>query len=373
MQNKMIIVKYHDSIVGRLALTPDNLMAFEYDAAWLENGFSISPFKLPLEKKVFIANRDPFDGVFGVFNDSLPDNWGKLLVNRELQRRGIAPNSISVLDRLAIVGKNGPGALEFEPSEEMISEYKDSDLDTIATEINKIIDNTNIITEDSVTEELFRIGGSSGGTRPKIFRKFEDGDWIIKFRAAVDPADIGKREFEIMELAQKAGLEVPEHKLFNNRYFGVKRFDRKPNGEKVFMISASGLLDADHNQPVLDYTDLLSLTAKLTRNMAEVEKMFRLMVFNMWINNTDDHAKNFAFLYDGRDWKLAPAFDLTQTIGTWEHATSVNHKGRDITGADTISVAHQVGMTDKQAGDIMLEVENTIRQWDERHGTKTER
>nr|MBQ0091318.1 type II toxin-antitoxin system HipA family toxin [Candidatus Enterousia merdequi] len=362
MQNKMLIVKYHNSVVGRLALTPENLMAFEYDTAWLQNGFSISPFKLPLEKRVFIANKEPFDGVFGIFNDCLPDNWGKLLVNRELQRLGIAPNSISVLDRLAIVGKNGPGALEFEPAEEMISEYKESDLDIIANEITKIIDDSSVVTSDSITEELFRIGGSSGGTRPKIFRKFEDGDWIIKFRASVDPTDIGKQEFNIMELAQKAGLDVPDHKLFNNKYFGVKRFDRKPNGEKVFMISASGLLDADYNQPVLDYSNLLSLTAKLTRNMEEVEKIFRLMVFNILINNTDDHAKNFAFLYDGKNWKLSPAFDLTKTIGVWEHATSVNHKGKDITGADMLHLAYQVGMTDKQAGDIMLEVENTVRQ-----------
>ena len=102
MQNKMIIVKYHDSIVGRLALTPDNLMAFEYDAEWLSNGFSISPFKLPLEKRVFIASREPFDGVFGVFNDCLPDNWGKLLVNRELQRRGIAPRYENRISRIIV-------------------------------------------------------------------------------------------------------------------------------------------------------------------------------------------------------------------------------------------------------------------------------
>ena len=361
MQNKILVVKYHDSVVGRLALTQDNLMAFEYDAEWLENGFSISPFKLPLEKRVFIASREPFDGVFGIFNDCLPDNWGKLLVNRELQRRGIAPNSLSILDRLAIVGKNGPGALEFEPAEEIPTEYQNSNLEIIADEINKIIDDANVITEDSVTEELFRIGGSSGGTRPKIFRKFDGGDWIIKFRAATDPADIGKREFDIMELAKRAGLEVSEHKLFNDKYFGVKRFDRKQNGKKVFMTSASGLLDADHNQPVLDYSDLLSLTAKLTRNMVEIEKMFRLMVFNVLINNTDDHAKNFAFLYDGENWKLAPAFDLTQTIGCWEHATSVNHKGIDITGADMIHLGHQVGMTDKEIGKIMIEVKDALR------------
>lgn len=356
MQNKILTVKYHGDVVGRLALTPDNLMAFEYDTDWLKNGFSISPFKLPLEKRVFIAKRDPFNGNFGVFNDSLPDTWGELLVNRELQRRGIAPNSISILDRLSIVGKNGPGALEYEPAEEMISEYKDSDLDKIAEQIGKIIDDRTVITDDQITEELFRVGGSSGGTRPKIFRKFNGIDWIIKFRASVDPMDIGKREFDIMEKAVRAGLDVPAHRLFNDKYFGVERFDRKPNGDKVFTISASGLLDADHNQPVLDYTDLLSLTAKLTRNMVEVEKMFRLMCFNVLINNTDDHAKNFAFLYDDTGWHLAPAFDLTEMPGVWEHATSVNHKGANITNTDMLTVARKVGIAEKRAGEIMLEV-----------------
>ena len=357
MQNKMLVVKYHGMVVGRLALTPDNLMAFEYDAGWLQNGFSISPFKLPLEKRVFIAKRNPFDGVFGVFNDSLPDAWGQLLVNRELQRRGIAPNSISVLDRLAIVGKNGPGALEYEPAEEISAEVADIDLDVIAGQINNIINAGN--TDDEITEKLFRMGGSSGGTRPKIFKKIDDEDWIIKFKANVDPDDIGKQEFNIMNLAQKAGLDVPAHKLFNDKYFGVKRFDRKADGEKVFMISASGLLDADYNQPVLDYSDLLALTAKLTRNMVEVEKMFRLMVFNVFINNTDDHAKNFAFLCDG-DWHVAPAFDLTQTVGTWEHATSVNSRGQNITPDDMLALATKVGIPERHANEIIAEVEKCI-------------
>lgn len=357
MQNKMLVVKYHGMVVGRLALAPDNLMAFEYDAGWLQNGFSISPFKLPLEKRVFIAKRNPFDGVFGVFNDSLPDAWGQLLVNRELQRRGIAPNSISVLDRLAIVGKNGPGALEYEPAEEIRAEVADIDLDVIAGQINNIINAGN--TDDEITEELFRMGGSSGGTRPKIFKKVDGEDWIIKFKANVDPDDIGRQEFNIMNLAQKAGLDVPAHKLFNDKYFGVKRFDRKADGEKVFMISASGLLDADYNQPVIDYADLLALTAKLTRNMVEVEKMFRLMVFNVFINNTDDHAKNFAFLYD-EDWHVAPAFDLTQAVGIWEHATSVNGKGQNITNGDMLALATKVGIPERHANEIIAEVRSSL-------------
>lgn len=356
MQNKILTVKYHGRTVGRLALTPDNLMAFEYDTDWLKTGFSISPFKLPLEQRVFIAKREPFNGVFGVFNDSLPDAWGQLLVNRELQRRGIAPNSISVLDRLAIVGKNGPGALEYEPAEKMISEYKDSDLDEIARQISKIIDDGTIIADNHITEELFRIGGSSGGTRPKILRRIDGCDWIIKFKAATDPIDIGEREFGIMKKAETLGLAVPAHRLFNNKYFGVQRFDRKTNGKKVFMISASGLLDADYAQPVLDYSDLLSLTAKLTRNTLDVEKMFRLMVFNVQINNTDDHAKNFAFLYDDTEWHLAPAFDLTETPGLWEHTTSVNGKGANITTDDMLAVANKVGISEKRAQEIISAV-----------------
>lgn len=358
MQNKILTVKYHNTVVGRLALTPDNLMAFEYDTDWLKTGFSISPFKLPLEQRVFIAKREPFNGVFGVFNDSLPDAWGQLLVNRELQRRGIAPNSISVLDRLAIVGKNGPGALEYEPVEEMISEHKDSDLDDIAQQINKIIDDNATVTDNQITEELFRVGGSSGGTRPKIFRKFDDGDWIIKFKALADPADISKREYDIMEKAAQIGLDVPAHRLFNNKYFGVQRFDRQPNNEKVFMISVAGLLDADYMQPVLDYSDLLSLTAKLTRNMADVEKMFRLMAFNVRINNTDDHSKNFAFLYDDTGWHLAPAFDLTETPGLWEHTTSINGKGANITIDDMLAVANKVGISEKRAKEIIAAVQS---------------
>lgn len=361
MSDKILIVKYHDRIVGRLALTPDGLLAFEYDAGWLENGFSISPFKLPLEKRVFVAKREPFDGVFGVFNDSLPDNWGKLLVNRELQRRGIAPNSLSVLDRLAIVGKNGPGALEYEPADEISTDYADSDLELIAGHINKVIDDNEAITDDQITEELFRAGGSSGGTRPKIFRKVDGADWIIKFRASIDPVDIGSREFDIMECAERAGLDVPEHRLFNGKYFGVRRFDRTSNVDKVFMISASGLLDADHNQPTLDYSKLLNLAAKLTRDMTQVEKMFRLMVFNVLINNTDDHGKNFAFLYDGQNWTLAPAFDLTQTVGLWEHATSVGGKGRDITDVDMIAVATPVGISPSRAKEIIAEIRDALK------------
>ena len=115
---KTLNVKYHGQLVGILALTNHGKVAFSYDKEWLENGFSISPFFLPLEPKVFIPNNYIFDGLFGIFADSLPDAWGSLLLERMLKEHGIQKD-ITVLDRLALVGKNGMGALEYEPDYEL--------------------------------------------------------------------------------------------------------------------------------------------------------------------------------------------------------------------------------------------------------------
>ena len=118
---KQIEVIYADHIVGRLALTKEGLCAFEYSAEWLASGFSISPFELPLRSGVFIAKPRPFDGGFGVFDDSLPDGWGLLILDRYLQQQGINPRSLTILDRLALVGSTGRGALEFRPDKSKVS------------------------------------------------------------------------------------------------------------------------------------------------------------------------------------------------------------------------------------------------------------
>ena len=101
--------------VGTLALYKGRLVAFEYNEGWLREGFSISPFSLPLQKKVFIPKPDPFDGLFGAFADSLPDGWGRLLVDRMLNREHVDPHEVDMLNRLAIVGDSGMGALTYRP------------------------------------------------------------------------------------------------------------------------------------------------------------------------------------------------------------------------------------------------------------------
>lgn len=92
-------VRYKDKNIGTLALTEGKKTAFEYDGSWMEEGFPISPFSLPLKKQVFIPQKNYFHGLFGVFADSLPDAWGNILLNRLLRKNGIQPDSLNILDR----------------------------------------------------------------------------------------------------------------------------------------------------------------------------------------------------------------------------------------------------------------------------------
>lgn len=316
-------VKYNDITVGRLVLNRDNIAVFEYDEEWLNTGFSISPVHLPLTSESFIAKRNPFNGLFGVFNDSLPDGWGNLLLDRLLKEKGINPLELSVLDRLGIVGKNGMGALSYEPESMKLDSGVDFDLDFLAAETMKILQSQN----SEAVEILYKDNGSSGGARPKVLIKHEEEEWMVKFRSSFDPENIGEIEYNYSVFAKKCGIEMPETKLFEGKYFGVRLFDRDKNN-RIHVHTASGLLYADHRLPALDYDDLLKLTRYITGDLSEVEKMFRLMIFNIVTGNKDDHAKNFSFIYKNDKWKLSPAYDLTPNYGfNGNHSTTILGKG----------------------------------------------
>ena len=135
---KRLDVLYHDRKVGTLAVYKEYLTAFEYDKDWLHDGFSISPFSLPLRSEVFIPRLQPFDGLFGVFADSLPDGWGRLLVDRLLRRHRIDPSRMNSLDRLAVVGSSGMGALTYHPEAFLSAGTPIADLDVLAAECRRL-------------------------------------------------------------------------------------------------------------------------------------------------------------------------------------------------------------------------------------------
>ncbi|AVQ26152.1 type II toxin-antitoxin system HipA family toxin [Fusobacterium periodonticum] len=368
-KSKSLQVFYNEKKVGTLALMKNNIVAFEYDSNWITNGFSISPFSLPLKKQVFIPRIDPFDGLYGVFSDSLPDGWGRLLVDRMLNSQNINPREISQIDRLAIVGETGMGALSYKPEYNLL-EDKDyqEDYDNLALSCKKILN-----TEYSADlDKLFKLGGSSGGARPKILTKIDNEDWIIKFPSSLDESNIGKLEYLYSVCAKKCKIDIPETKLFPSKissgYFGIKRFDRKKLStgaiRKLHMISVSGLLETSHRIPNLDYNDLMQLTLNLTKSFEEVEKLFRLMCFNVFSHNRDDHSKNFSFIYneDLNKWELSPAYDLTYSYSiNGEHATTINGNGVNPDLNDILKVAEKIGLDKKKAEKIAIEIRETVR------------
>lgn len=239
---------------------------------------------------------DPFDGLFGVFADSLPDGWGRFLVDRLMLKKGIEPAAVGTLNRLAIVGDSGMGALSYRPTICLDEGASVVELDQIAGECERLLRTE--YTEK--LDQLFRLGGSSGGARPKILTKIDGEEWIIKFPSYEDPRDIGKQEYDYSLCAKECGIEMAQTRLFPSEscsgYFGVKRFDRRK--------------DADEQNAC---------------------------------------------------YRLAPAYDLTYSSSlNGEHATTVNGNGVNPGMEDILAVADKIGIGKAQAGKIARDIRDCV-------------
>lgn len=359
-----LTVRYHNDIVGTLSLTPDNkLCAFEYDKQWLVSGFSISPLELPLKTGLFIAKATPFAGNFGVFEDSLPDGYGRYLLHKTLMKEGIDDTRLSTLDRLSMVGAAGMGALCYVPVTDIPSFQEMTDFDMLQQKALEVLKEQ----QDTDAGLLLYNSGNSGGCRPKAIYNDAEGHWLVKFRHTYDPQDMGLQEYHYNEVARRCGINVPDFKLTNGKYFTTKRFDITELGERVHTVTAGGLLCISLSQPMLDYSNLLALTGFMTQDPRDVEEMFRRMVFNYLTDNKDDHCKNFSFMVNMHDdgtyrYRLAPAYDLTLCTEGYngEHATSVNGTSTP-TLSDFISVGKKIKMSEQRCMDIFHQVRDNCR------------
>ena len=363
--------------VGRLAFK-DRQVLFEYDASFIASDIEISPIKLPLRPGVAIADTTIFDGLFGVFNDSLPDGWGRLLLDRTVGNYGIHRGQLTPLDRLTYVGQHGMGALSYEP--ELGLQNADNAplvLDKLADESAAVLAGEN----EEVFEELLRLNGSSSGARPKIVaqvstdkkriihgqQELQSGfaHWMIKFPSSQDARDVGAIEYAYSLMAKDAGVEMPETHLFRtkrNKYFGTKRFDRDGDA-RIHMHSLGGLIHADHRSPSLDYDMVLRVALALTRNIRDAEKAYALACFNVLAHNRDDHVKNFSFLLNARDeWIFAPAYDLVFSYGpVGEQSMLVMGEGRNPGTPQLQALGKQHGI--KNAPEILAKVKQAVANW----------
>ena len=371
-----------ERLVGTLA-EQDRRLYFEYDAAFIATGMDLSPYKLPVRAGLIEHDDHAFGPLPGLFDDSLPDGWGLLLMDKHFRREGIDPVTLSPLDRLSYLGSRTMAALTYHPSYEVDTGDQILDLARLGENAANVIEGE----ATDVLPELMRAGGSPAGARPKVLVGVRDnsilsgeGDlpdgyehWLIKFPSSRDAGDAGPVEYAYSLMARAAGIEMPETRLFaagkgkhRRRYFGVKRFDRGPGNRRYHVHSFANLIHTNFRIPSTDYTDLFKVTKTLTRSQAELGCLFRQMVFNIASHNRDDHAKNFAFIFDENvnEWALSPAFDLMHASGPGgEQTMTVSGKGRDITGYDCIALGERFGIKPKQSEAMIAEVNDAVGRW----------
>jgi len=381
IQTLNVFYHYTDkkSEVGRLAYK-EGVIYFEYSKEFLDSSLELSPYKLPLRSGVFVCDDNVFEGLFGLFGDSLPDGWGRLLLDRHFMNSGVNYSEITPLDRLSYIGTYSTGALSYEP----IVEDRDTTvgnqfiLDDLAVASQEILKGDS----EEMLETLLTLGGSSAGARPKVMVQLSDDKksiihgaqplqigyehWLVKFASSHDSEDIAKVEYIYSLMAKDAGIEMSETTLLEskgNYYFATKRFDRI--GERrVHMHSVAGLTHSDFRVPILDYDDLLALTLHLTKDVNELYKMFRLAVFNLLTHNRDDHAKNFSFLMESDgSWRLSPAYDLTFSYGPGgEHSTTYLGEGRVPNKETLLALAKKHSISDGEK--IIKEIEAVIHDFE---------
>jgi len=251
-------------------------------------------------------------------------------------------------------------------------------LDVIANEMNHILQGTS----SDIIEELFALGGSSGGARPKIFVGYNPNskelihgaevlpegfeNWIIKFPSSSDTPEIGKIEYAYHKMAIKAGIEMSECKLFEGKsgqsYFGTKRFDRIEN-KRLHVHSASGLMQDNFRASMMDYGHLMDCAFRLEKNVKAYEKIFRLAAFNVFAHNRDDHSKNFSFLMNAKGaWQFAPAYDLTFSNSSYGfHSTMVAGESQNPGREHLLKLAGHFEL--KNGKVIIEEVQDSIASW----------
>ena len=364
--------------VGELAENRGRVY-FEYAAEFLRHPLWLSPFKLPPESGLIEHRERDFGPIFGLFDDSLPDGWGLLLLDRFLRQRGSALAEMSVLDRLAFLGTRTMGALTYHPPAGPTGHNaRVLDLHEMARAAQEVLEGT----AKEVLPQLLRAGGSPGGARPKVLvgvqgESIRSGEedlppgfepWIVKFHSREDLPDAGPVELAYALMAEEAGIAMPPTRLFETsggeRFFGVLRFDRRAN-HRYHVHTFGNLVHADFRIPSCDYRQLLEVVKILTRDHSDVVECFRRMVFNVLAHNRDDHVKNFAFrMHHAGQWALAPAYDLMFAPGPGgEHSMTVAGEGRAPQKRHLLELATAVGIDPQESDAILEQVATAVGRW----------
>ncbi len=361
-----------------------------------------SPIIMPTEERIFETNRNHlnFHNLPYLLSDSMPDDFGNVMMKEWLKQRKLSIDSINPVDRLTYIGKRGMGALEYIPANHRENDDNLLDISEIYEVAKSVLKSKKEtiypdLNKDSLTE-ILRIGTSVGGARAKALiaikrdsdqkiTEIRPGDimqpkgysyWLLKIDGVNEQSlgegeGLGKIEFAYYKLAKQAGIEISESTLHeeNNRFhFLTKRFDRTDNGEKIHMQTFAAIAGIDYKiHKASNYETLFRVMKRLQLPYKQLEQQYRRMLFNVVARNHDDHVKNFSFLMNKEgNWQISPAYDVSFSYspgGTWthEHQSSINGKFDNFTKEDLIDFAKKYGI--KKSNSILEEVVSAVNQW----------
>ncbi|MEM9400252.1 MAG: type II toxin-antitoxin system HipA family toxin [Verrucomicrobiota bacterium] len=404
-------VLYQGEEVGVLAWDREKqLGSFEYTKSFSEGDIQLAPLKMPLSKQIyqFTNLHESFQGLPGLFADSLPDTYGNTLINAWLvsQKRSMA--DFSPVERLCYLGDRAMGALEYKPAlRKMRSTAEELDLQNLVELANKALSlkgelNVEGLDSEENLNEILRVGTSAGGARAKAVIAFNSKTsevrsgqgmvpegfehWLIKFDGITgtfdglrDPQGYGRIEYAYYLMAKDAGIAMTECRLLeeNGRaHFMTKRFDRLNNKKKMHFASLFGINHMSYTSPLIhtySYEDVFDIVNKLKLDSESKEQLFIRMVFNVLAYNRDDHVKNFGFVMDDKgNWKLSPAYDVTYAYNpepakwTGNQQLALNGKRAHI-NIDDFFVVGDIGRagSKQRLRSLIDQVTTSVNKWQE--------
>lgn len=355
--------------------------AFEYDESWLTT--SRFAYVLDPDLSLYRGRQYPINkSTFGIFSDSVPDRWGRLLMMRRekfrADREGRKPRKLLDSDfLLGVYDETRMGALRFslEDGGPFLSDDKETAAPPWATlrsleEASRQFEKDENTLEEQWLNQLIRPGSSLGGARPKATVQAVDGSlWIAKFPSRHDDNNTGAWEKVVHDLARMCGLEVPESRLetFSNlgSTFLVKRFDRA-GSRRIHFSSAMTMLGKVDGASADDGTSYLELVSFLKSNGAAPRKdlveLWKRIVFNMAVSNTDDHLRNHGFLLTDNGWRLSPLYDVNPIPYGEYLALNVSEDDSSISFDLAIETAEYYGITQKEAVKMVNQISKVVRE-----------
>ena len=377
---------------------------FQYSESSYTNLREPSPLLMPKEGRTYETNRDHinFHNLPYLLSDSMPDDFGNVMMKEWLKQKSLTYDDINPVDRLTYVGKRGMGALEYQP----INHNSSTNFNVDVTELLEVAKNVlegkkevkyKGLNEESLTD-ILRIGTSVGGARAKALIAIKEdekgniieikpGDiiqprgysyWLLKIDGANEKSlgesdGTGKIEYAYYKMARSSGIDISESRIYNENgrsHFLTKRFDRSEHGEKIHMQTFGSLIGVDFKiQKASSYETLFRTMKRLKSNYQQLEQQFRRAVFNVVARNHDDHVKNFSFLMNKQGlWKISPAYDITYSYkpgGTWTsvHQSSINGKFDDFKRGDLIEFGRNFGIKNSKL--IIQEIIEAVSKWDQ--------